>query len=106
LAGANALAAASVGKLGDAFVVRAGATKHGPNGKWRKEQYVQVAIMAYYPGGSLPTELNHARLTDAINVRLRDDPAFATFREKYPRCWKVTRPAVIAALRMLRHANP
>jgi hypothetical protein len=89
----------------NAYVIRAGKKPRWgtPNPTWRKEQFIQVAIVADYPN-ILPDKLNHSKLTKAVNVRLQSDPAFSAFREKY-RGAKVTRQAVLTALRMLRLAN-
>jgi hypothetical protein len=87
----------------NAYVIRAGKTKHGINPRLRKEQFVQAAIAAEHPH-HLPDNLNHTDLTKAVNRRLQSDPAFAVFRENY-RHVKITRPTVIAALRALRRAN-
>ena len=118
LAGADALVASvgvltpgamqGAGRIANAYVIRAGEKpRYGePNPTWRKSQFIQAAIVADYPNGPLPDKLNHAKLTDAVNARLQNDPAFSAFREKYPRLGGVTRPAVITALRMLRQANP
>jgi hypothetical protein len=88
-----------------AYVIRAGAKPRwgAPNRNWRKEQFIQAAIVADHPHG-LPEGLNHTKLTTAVNARLKSDPAFWRFRDKYPGTG-VTRPAVIAAMRMLREAN-
>jgi hypothetical protein len=123
LAGADALTASAVlaaaataelaaamhaGPIANAYVIRGGEKpRYGsPNPNWRKSQFVQAAIVADYRNGPLPDKLNHTKLTDAVNARLRSDPEFSAFREKYPRLGGVTRQAVIAALRMLRRANP
>ena len=92
----------------NAYVIRAGEKpRYGkPNPTWRRSQFVQAAIVADYPHGPLPDKLNHTKLTDAVNARLRSDPAFSAFREEYPRLGGVTRQTVITALRMLRRANP
>jgi hypothetical protein len=113
--GASALLAAAGAAMrgegktaANAYVIRAGKKpRYGtPNPKWRKSQFVQAAIVADYPDGPLPDKLNHTKLTAAVNARLRSDPAFSAFREKYPRLGGVTRQAVIEALRMLWQANP
>jgi hypothetical protein len=115
--GASALLAAAgaamrgAGKAAaNAYVIRAGKKPRfglgQPNPEWRRSQFIQAAIVADYPNGPLPDKLNHVKLTDAVNARLRSDPAFSAFREEYPRLGGVTRPAVIKALWMLRQANP
>jgi hypothetical protein len=91
--------------IANAYVIRAGKTRHGTNLKWRKTQFIQAAITAEYPNRLPSSKPNHTRLTEVVNARLRSDPAFSVFREKYGRAG-VTRPAVIRAWRTLCRANP
>jgi hypothetical protein len=91
--------------IANAYVIRAGKTKHGTNSKWRKTQFIQAAITAIYPNSLPSAEPNHVELTKAVNARLKSDPDFSGFRKKYGDRARVTRQAVLAALRILRQAN-
>jgi hypothetical protein len=92
--------------IANAYVIRAGKKPRWgtPNPTWRKEQFIQAAITADYPHVLPSDEPNHVKLTEAVNARLKGDPAFSAFREKYGSA-DVSRPAVIRAWRMLRRAN-
>jgi hypothetical protein len=103
--------------IGGAYVIRAGEKPGGwrtPNPNWRKEQFIQAAIVAIQasqarnlndgPLNSLPDEFNETRLTKAVNAVLQSDPAFSEFRKKNGRA-KVSRQAVRTALQMMREAN-
>jgi hypothetical protein len=90
----------------NAHVIRAGKKPRWgtPNPTWRKEQFIQRAILAINDG--LPSEEpNQSALTTAVSEMLTSDPAFSAFRDKYPRLKKVSRQAVTTALQMLRDAN-
>jgi hypothetical protein len=89
--------------IANAYVIRAGETKHGINPRWRKSQFIQAAIATIYPH-ILPDHLNEVHLTTRVNIRLLSDPAFTTFQKKYSRRG-VSRQAVMKALEMMRRAN-
>jgi hypothetical protein len=82
----------------EAYVLRGANHKHGRGSRrqWGKQQWAQWIILTKYPK-ALKERVNHSRLTLNINKQLVRDPNY--------RLGKITRPAVIEALRMAREAN-
>jgi len=63
------------GQVPNAFLVRAGKTKHGPRRHWREWEYAQFAIQTLY-GPRPPKNVNRSKLTHDINDWLRRNPDY------------------------------
>jgi hypothetical protein len=98
-AGKYALADESVARL-DAYVIRAGRTKHGPR-RWGKLEYAQAVILKLVPGKLLKS-IPPKRVCDIVITHSAKDPDFKLLTGR----GELTESTVKRALQTLRRTNP
>jgi hypothetical protein len=83
----------------NAYVIRAGQTKHGARTEFGQAEFVQTAIADLFPNG-LPKHVNHSGLFRDVEGSLNRNPDYRAAGHR-----SLHRTTVLRVLRTMREAN-